>query len=133
MMYDFAPFFFRKAQNGTCTNNDLCRAAAYWVQTGRCYITGKQLEAGDRELHHRLRRFDHGPDAPHNLILLSRKVHRLVHSLNTTESETLVSELALTPQQLYLVDQLRLEAHAPFLLCDLDADNTKPLASQRTA
>lgn len=62
------------------------RVSRYVGQKGCCYITGKPLEIGDIECHHKKPRKDGGSDSYRNLILLTYNTHKLVHA---TEGETI--------------------------------------------
>lgn len=110
-MHDFSRFLFRKTNNGTISPLDVCRMAAFLVQDGRCYVSGRKLVENQRELHHRLPRKDGGKDTFENLIYLDRTIHHMVHTTSLTDFMRMLYEVQLTMQQLHLLNQLRLEAH----------------------
>ncbi|WP_041607653.1 group II intron reverse transcriptase/maturase [Halobacteroides halobius] len=58
------------------------RIARYSGQNGCCYITGKPLNIGNIECHHKKARDDGGGDNYRNLILVTRNVHKLIHAKN---------------------------------------------------
>ena len=110
-MFDFSQYFIKKTQNRTYTDLDASRMAAYFVQNGRCYVTGAVLEKGQRELHHRKPRQYGGKDEPENLILLTRTVHKMVHARGVEEFKYYWQQMPLTEEQLHMVNHLRMEAH----------------------
>ncbi|MEG0893487.1 MAG: HNH endonuclease signature motif containing protein [Oscillospiraceae bacterium] len=113
MTLDFSKYVVSKSDCNNFSDNDACRVAAYFVQQGRCYITGLPLEKGWRELHHRQPRYYGGEDIPENLILLNKTVHLMVHVWTTYEFNFLLQEFPLTAEQFRMVNQLRYEAHRP--------------------
>lgn len=111
MIFNFDKFFYNKTVRGEFSDNDSCRMAAYFAQNGLCYVTFRPLESGERELHHRLPKSFGGKDEAENLILLTRDVHKMVHTENFEEFYTLREKCRLTQYQLALINQLRYEAH----------------------
>lgn len=111
MVFNFDKYFYNKTASNDFSDNDSCRMAAYFAQDGLCYVTGRILEKGERELHHRLPRSFGGKDEAENLILLSRDIHRMVHTEKFEEFYILMLKCRLTAPQLALVNQLRYEAH----------------------
>ena len=115
MMLDFSKYVVGKSDSNKFSDNDVCRVAAYFVQQGRCYVTGLPLEQGWRELHHRLPRYYGGGDIPENLILLNKTVHLMVHADTEYEFYQLLKGFPLTAEQFRMVNQLRYEAHRPLI------------------
>lgn len=113
MTLDFSKYIVGKSDSNDFSDNDACRMAAYFVQQGRCYVTGKPLEKGWRELHHRLPRYYGGEDIPENLILLNKTVHLMVHAETEFEFYQFLKGFPLTAEQFRMVNQLRYEAHRP--------------------
>lgn len=111
MLFNFNKFFNGKTADNDFTDNDACRMAAYFIQDGKCYISGAPLLMDYRELHHRQPKQCGGKDLSENLILLTKRVHRMVHTENFEEFYTLLSKEPMTEAQLAMVNQLRMEAH----------------------
>lgn len=57
------------------------RLALYCAQNGKCSITGKILEIGRMECHHKLPSKDGGTDEYQNLTLIDFDVHKLIHAV----------------------------------------------------
>lgn len=114
MTFNFEKYFFGKTQRNDFSDNDSCRMAAFFVQDGRCYVTGVILRSGERQLHHRLPKSKGGKDTPENLIFLESRVHKMVHTNNYDEYWNLEKELKLTAAQSKMVEQLRYEAGSYF-------------------
>jgi len=57
------------------------RLALYCAQNGKCSITGKVLEIGRIECHHKLPSKDGGTDEYKNLTLIDFDVHKLIHAV----------------------------------------------------
>lgn len=51
----------------------------------KCYVSGKELSPGYFDIHHKLPSSKGGGDEFKNLVLLSRDVHRFLHSLKSGE------------------------------------------------
>lgn len=111
MLFNFNKFFNDRTNRDIFSDNDACRMAAYFIQNGKCYVTGAPLLQNERELHHRLPRQYGGQDTPTNLVLLTKRVHRMVHTEDFDEFYSLLSKEPMTDVQLNLLNQLRLEAH----------------------
>ncbi|AGB40354.1 Retron-type reverse transcriptase [Halobacteroides halobius DSM 5150] len=62
------------------------RIARYSGQNGCCFVTGKPLTIGNIECHHKKPRSMGGKDTYRNLCLVTKNVHKLIHS---TKSETI--------------------------------------------
>jgi hypothetical protein len=110
MILDFSAFTLKHTQAGTFYGNNNCRMAAYFAQNGRCYVTGKPLLPGQRELHHRLPRYYGGEDTPENLILLDKRIHSLVHCGDIFILTDSLQKTPLSALELKLLNQLRKEA-----------------------
>lgn len=110
MTADFTDFVYKRSHRGTWKFIDVCRMAAYIVQNGKCYVSGRDLLPNKRQLHHRLPRQYGGQDTPENLVYLESTVHRMVHTESFEDFYELSKKVSLTDQQLQLLNQLRLEA-----------------------
>ena len=58
------------------------RIALYVAQKGKCAITKVKLEIGEIDCHHKLPKEFGGGDEYNNLMIVSDKVHILIHSSN---------------------------------------------------
>lgn len=118
MIFNFQDFFNNRTKSNQLTENDTCRIAAYFSQNGLCYVSQTPLEIGQRELHHRKPRSFGGTDRPENLVLLNRTVHLMVHAKTKKQFCQLLASYPLTQEQLYMVNQLRYEAHRSHITLD---------------
>ena len=112
---DFSSYLLKHLNKGTLDDECLCRMSSYLAQDGCCYITGKILVDGKRQMHHRNRRYYGGKDTAENTFVMNNRIHRLVHAKAQQEIGTLLTELNLTHRQLRFVNQLRFESHMPAL------------------
>ena len=113
--FDFSDYFLKHTEDRTFQGECCCRMAAYFAQRGLCYITGRPLEHGYRQMHHRKRRHYGGPDSAENTILLNKAVHLIVHSNDSVEISRLCEEIRPTEAQFHLINQLRRESHMKVL------------------
>ena len=111
MIFDFADYMWNRSTQQCFSANDACRMAAYFIQDGKCYVTGMPLQPGQRQLHHRKPRCFGGEDVPENLILLNRTVHSMIHAAAPEAFDKLLAQFPLSGPELALVNQLRYEAH----------------------
>ena len=89
------------------------RIAMYVAQKGRCAVTKVKLAVNEIDCHHKTPIEYGGGDEYKNLIIVSDKVHILIHSVN---SRTLKKYLALVnpdEKQLAKINKLRIMAHMP--------------------
>lgn len=94
------------ARNASIEFNDN-RLALYCAQQGKCAITGKILEIGDIYCHHKTRRADGGSDRYNNLVLVSGKVHILLHAVKESTVQLYLDNLGLTVKQKDKLNRLR--------------------------
>lgn len=76
-------------------------------QRGKCYITGRLLEIGNMECHHKLPKYLGGTDEYKNLVWLTTQAHILVHSSNLGTIAKYLNELHLDKKGLEKVNFLR--------------------------
>ena len=93
-------------QNRSIEYNDN-RLSLYCAQQGRCAITGQILEADDIHCHHKLPSHLGGRDNYANLVLVSKRVHRLIHATNPVTIQKYLDVLNLSPKQLGKLQQLK--------------------------
>lgn len=89
------------------------RIAMYVAQKGRCAVTKVKLAANEIDCHHKTPIEYGGGDEYKNLIIVSDKVHILIHSVN---NRTLKKYLALVnpdEKQLAKINKLRIMAYMP--------------------
>lgn len=89
------------------------RIAMYVAQKGRCAVTKVKLAVNEIDCHHKTPIEYGGGDEYKNLIIVSDKVHILIHSVN---SRTLKKYLVLVnpdEKQLAKINKLRIMAHMP--------------------
>lgn len=83
------------------------RLSKYIAQLGKCAITGKDLEIGEMELHHRKPKAKGGSDAYNNLIFITKEVHKLIHAVNEKIINKYLLMLNLGDEQLSKVNAFR--------------------------
>lgn len=76
-------------------------------QQGKCFITGKPLEVGNMECHHKIPKEKGGTDIYDNLIWLRGEVHKLVHATTQEMVEKYLGLLELDEKGLRRVNSLR--------------------------
>ena len=86
------------------------RIALYVAQKGKCAISKVKLEAGEIDCHHKLPIEFNGGDEYKNLVILSDKVHVLVHASNDRTIKKYLKLVNPNEQQLNRINQLRLLA-----------------------
>lgn len=83
------------------------RISLYVGQAGKCGVTGKTLEIGNMEVHHKKAKVNGGGSEYNNLIYVTLNIHKLIHA--TTE-ETITKYLEnekLDEHQMEKLNQLR--------------------------
>ena len=83
------------------------RISLFAAQYGRCFVTGNKLTPSDIHCHHKLPLEKGGTDKYSNLILVTEKVHILVHAIKEDTILKYVKELALTGKQIEKCNKLR--------------------------
>ena len=83
------------------------RISLYCAQMGKCAITGMKLEIGDIHCHHKTPKHLGGTDEYKNLIIVSVKVHKLIHAMNPETIRKYLEELKLNDKQLKQLNKLR--------------------------
>ena len=84
------------------------RLSLYVGQQGRCAVTGRILQIGSMDVHHKKPRYMGGTDAYQNLCIVNPVVHRLIHA---TVEETIwryLNELNLDDTALEKLNKLRI-------------------------
>lgn len=83
------------------------RISLYVGQAGKCGVTGKTLEIGNMEVHHKKPKVNGGKSEYNNLIYVTSNIHKVIHA--TTE-ETIIKYLEkekLDKNQMEKLNKLR--------------------------
>lgn len=82
------------------------RISLYCAQRGRCAITGKVLEYDEMHCHHNIPKEFGGTDEYKNLIIVTQKVHTLIHA---TSEDTIQKYISVIENQKHLdkINKLR--------------------------
>ncbi len=92
---------------GATTEFNDNRISLYVSQNGKCGITGKILESGKMEVHHKIPKGKGGTDKYRNLIIIKDTIHKLIH-VTLTETIEKYKEIAkLDKDQINKVNKLR--------------------------
>ncbi|WP_396334564.1 group II intron reverse transcriptase/maturase [Alkalihalobacillus sp. MEB130] len=83
------------------------RLSKYIAQMGKCGITGSELEIGNMELHHKKPKAKGGKDSYHNLLFITKDIHKLIHAVNDQTVRKYFLKLKLNGDQLSKVNDLR--------------------------
>lgn len=76
-------------------------------QRGTCYVTGKNLEIGNMECHHKKPKHLGGTDEYKNLVWLTKEAHKLIHSTNLDTINKYLNMVSLDNKGLKRVNSLR--------------------------
>jgi group II intron reverse transcriptase/maturase len=96
-----------RGQSVEYNDNRLSLFAAQW---GKCAVSGEQLRLDNTHCHHKTPRKSGGNDKYQNLVLVTSRVHQLIHAANDTTITRLLDELSLTQKDLQKLNRLRLLA-----------------------
>jgi len=83
------------------------KISRYAMQNGKCSITKEFLTAEVLDCHHITPKHLGGDDQFKNLVIISRPIHKLIHSENKEVIEVYLKVLNLTKTQLKKINQLR--------------------------
>lgn len=89
------------------------RIALYVAQKGRCVVTKAELYIDEIDCHHKVPREYGGGDEYSNLIIVSDKVHILIHSSNTKTLKKYLELVKPDNKQLAKINKLRIMAKMP--------------------
>ncbi|MDO6662264.1 reverse transcriptase domain-containing protein [Bacillus thuringiensis] len=103
---DISILFKSHIQSSTIEFNDN-RISLFIAQQGKCAITKTVLSSGDIHCHHKLPKNLGGTDKYENLIIVTKKVHKLIHAKMEDTISKLLNELKLADIQLKRVNTLR--------------------------
>jgi group II intron reverse transcriptase/maturase len=88
---------------GQSTEYNDNRISLYIGQLGKCAVTKEELEIGNMECHHIHPRSKGGLDSYKNLVLITKEVHKLIHS---TQLETISKYLKYIPTDKITLEKL---------------------------
>lgn len=83
------------------------RISRYSMKNGNCEITGSFLQAHDVHCHHYVPIQLGGSDKFHNLRILHKEVHKLIHMTDTVKMNTLIENLGITEPMLQKINKYR--------------------------
>lgn len=83
------------------------RISLYVAQNGKCAISGKPLQIGDMEVHHKIMKQKGGTDKYQNLIFLTKNIHKLVHITDISEISEYLQNENLNNEQMQKLNELR--------------------------
>lgn len=89
------------------------RIALYVAQKGRCAVTKTELSVNEIDCHHKIPREMGGGDEYSNLIIVSDKVHILIHSSNKRTLKKYLELVKPNSKQLTKINRLKIMAGMP--------------------
>lgn len=84
------------------------RISLYASQKGECAITGEPLKPFNLHCHHKTPKSLGGTDAYDNLIIVSARVHKLIHAVQPEVIERYVNDIKPNDKQLAKINELRM-------------------------
>lgn len=91
------------------------RISMYVAQAGKCAVSGEFLKVNQIDCHHKTPKYYGGNDSYENLIIVSDKIHILVHSSNERTIQKYLGMLNLNTKQMNKLNKLRAMAQMPVL------------------
>lgn len=105
--------------NNPCGNESVeyndNRISMYVAQAGKCAVSGEFLKVNQIDCHHKTPKYYGGNDSYENLIIVSDKIHILVHSTNERTIQKYLGMLNLNKKQMNKLNKLREMAQMPAL------------------
>jgi RNA-directed DNA polymerase len=83
------------------------RISRYSMKKGNCEITGLFLQAQDVHCHHYIPIQLGGSDKFHNIRILHKDVHKLIHMTDTVKMNTLMGKLGITEPMIQKINKYR--------------------------
>ena len=90
----------------------------YVAQKGRCAVTKIKLAVNEIDCHHKTPVEYGGGDEYQNLIIVSDKVHILIHSSNIKTLNKYLAMVKPDEKQSEKINKLRVMAHMPEIVLD---------------
>ena len=105
--------------NNPCGNESVeyndNRISMYVAQAGKCAVSGEFLKVNQIDCHHKTPKYYGGNESYENLIIVSDKIHILVHSTNERTIQKYLGMLNLNKKQMNKLNKLREMAQMPAL------------------
>ena len=83
------------------------RISLYVAQNGRCAVSGKPLQIGEMEVHHKIMKQKGGTDKYQNLIFITKNIHKLVHITDSDKINEYLQNENLNEEQMQKLNELR--------------------------
>ncbi len=96
---------------GTSIEYNDNRISKFIAQNGKCAITGIPLAINEIHCHHKKPREFGGNDKYHNLIIVHKDIHKLIHSTNKEKVKAQIKSYSLNKKQTLKFNNLRVKAH----------------------
>jgi hypothetical protein len=87
------------------------RLSLFCAQYGKCAISGITLEIGDIHCHHKVSRKQGGTDSYSNLVIVSERVHMLIHATSDDVINNIMLDVRLNRDQIRKLNTLRKKAN----------------------
>ena len=101
--YKIIKYLIENPIQGQSTEYNDNRISLYIGQLGKCFVTKEELEVGNMECHHIQPKGQGGLDNYNNLVLITKEVHKLIHS---TQMETINKYLKYAPTDKVTLEKL---------------------------
>ena len=101
--YKIIKYLIENPIQGQSTEYNDNRISLYIGQLGKCAVTKEELEVGNMECHHIQPKSLGGLDNYNNLVLITKEVHKLIHS---TQMETINKYLKYVPTDKVTLENL---------------------------
>ena len=101
--YKIIKYLIENPIQGQSTEYNDNRISLYIGQLGKCAVTKEELEVGNMECHHIQPKSLGGLDNYNNLVLITKEVHKLIHS---TQMETINKYLKYVPTDKVTLEKL---------------------------
>jgi 5-methylcytosine-specific restriction endonuclease McrA len=107
--YDILRYLMENPLPGKTTEYNDNRVSLYVGQNGRCSITGKPLQIGNMEVHHKIPRKLGGKDEYANLTFVDSDIHKLIHAANADVVQKYMDKLkkCINKENIKKVNKLR--------------------------
>lgn len=83
------------------------RISVYCSQQGKCYATGINLKYEDIHCHHKIPKFKGGKDDYHNLVIVQKDIHTLIHATKQETINKIKDKFNLDANQIKKINRLR--------------------------
>ena len=83
------------------------RISLYVAQCGKCAVTAETLEIEEIHCHHKKPRSQGGDDKYSNLIIVSERIHRLIHATDCNTITAILNIFTLNKKKINKLNKLR--------------------------